>query len=338
MVFIDISQVLLGRGDRMGGIGTEESFTVEVNQVGRRIGYPNLRFPCDCAKVAAHDGAVRKRGHVNESGRRSSKQAGKLRVSLSVNRAVAGDRFHKDQPVLFGVVQNHVWHFAVCVHVNAKFGEQDGVEVAPFLAGISRIDEDASGNETRPEILDNGPDQFAMLAGAEIDFLAGCYLHGNQVLLALVRVLRGECLTLREVRRQLVVPRVRVEAPQECESGRPDLVDGCGAVHGPVGFIGVVEGDACVNKLVHGLSAHGFASVRRVDLLVVVPNPIHDRRDAHERVLRFGPFPVEPKIEQGQKAKSGSLVLLLAWQAKRNQDFMCIVEVVSIAHSASFFR
>jgi hypothetical protein len=117
-----------------------------------------------------------------------------------------------------------------------------------------------------------------MLAGAESDFLAGGYLHGNEILLALVRVLPGECLALREVRCQIVVPCIRVEAPQEPHSGRPDLVDGCWGCS-RAGFIGIVEGNACVNKLVHGLPAHGFAGVRRVGFFVVVPNPIHDRRD-----------------------------------------------------------
>ena len=54
-----------------GGWGwAQKALTIEMDQVGRGVRYPYFRFPCDLAEIAAHDGPVRKRGHINEARRR----------------------------------------------------------------------------------------------------------------------------------------------------------------------------------------------------------------------------------------------------------------------------
>lgn len=49
-------------------IGSEETFSVEVNQVCWRIGDPNLCFPGDVAQVFQHGVSVNKGRHKYQSG------------------------------------------------------------------------------------------------------------------------------------------------------------------------------------------------------------------------------------------------------------------------------
>jgi hypothetical protein len=43
-------------------------------------------------------------------------------MALAVNRAVAGDGLNENQPILFGIVQNHIRHFAVGIDIHAELG------------------------------------------------------------------------------------------------------------------------------------------------------------------------------------------------------------------------
>jgi hypothetical protein len=149
-----------------------------MNQVRGGVSYPDFHFPRDVAEIAAHGRPVGEGGHINQAGRRLGEKPPKLCMAFSVHGAVTGDGFDQQQPVPFRVIQNNVRHLAMGIDTDAKLCQQHRVEVTPLLARVAGIDQDASGNKTRPEVLNDGPYQFAMLAGAESDFLAGAIFTG----------------------------------------------------------------------------------------------------------------------------------------------------------------
>jgi hypothetical protein len=83
-------------------------------------------------------------------------------VTFPVYWAVTSHGFDQQQPVALRIKQNYIRHFAVCINVDAEFSQRDGVEITPLLASVSSIDQYASGNETRREILNNLPDQIVV--------------------------------------------------------------------------------------------------------------------------------------------------------------------------------
>jgi hypothetical protein len=80
-------------------VRAEKTLAVEVNQVRRAVGHPNLRFPADLVQPANHCPAVQEGSHQNQSGARTGEQPAQLVAALAVDRTVRGDRFHEYEPI-----------------------------------------------------------------------------------------------------------------------------------------------------------------------------------------------------------------------------------------------
>ena len=101
----------------------------------------------------------------------TGKQLGELGVALAIDRAVTGDGL---RPAAANFSQRSARpHRASCrvSPMSTQLGQQGGVE-APLVAGVAGIDQHATGAKRGREVLDDGPDEFAVFAGAEGD---GCF-------------------------------------------------------------------------------------------------------------------------------------------------------------------
>lgn len=72
-------------------IGTQESFTVQVNQVGGIIGAPDFRLPGNLTHVFRHEGPGWECRHKHQAGLALSEQALQFTVPFAIDRAMAGD-------------------------------------------------------------------------------------------------------------------------------------------------------------------------------------------------------------------------------------------------------
>ncbi len=77
--------------------------------------------------------------------------------------------------------------------------QQHGVEVAPLIACVTGIDRHAARRKAGRDVLEDVPDQLAMLAGAKGDFLAWRNFNRNAVLFTLLRVLGNQRFTLGQI-------------------------------------------------------------------------------------------------------------------------------------------
>jgi len=69
----------------------QKPHTVEVNEVGRRIGDPNLGLPRDFPKVTTHDCSIRKGSHIDQTSSGVSEEVGEFGVTLAIDRPVASN-------------------------------------------------------------------------------------------------------------------------------------------------------------------------------------------------------------------------------------------------------
>gem|GEM_PF-5976454 len=76
-----------------------------MNQVGRCVSHPDFGFPCDFPEVAAHNGPIRKGGHIDRPGGRPGKEIGKLGVPFGIDQPVAGDGLDQQQLIFRSIVQ-----------------------------------------------------------------------------------------------------------------------------------------------------------------------------------------------------------------------------------------
>jgi len=106
-------------------------------------------------------------------------------MSFAIHRPVTGNGLHQQQPVFRGIVENDIWHLTVGVHFDAQPGQECRVEVSQFFTGVPGIDQHTARCKARGEILDDCPDQLAMLTRAQGNLLTRCNLDRDLVLLAL---------------------------------------------------------------------------------------------------------------------------------------------------------
>src|SRR5579859_7329916 len=92
-------------------IGAEETLSVEVNEVTWCVRNPDLGFPSDFREVFHHCSAINKRSDKDQSRLSPFEQGFEFVVSFNVNGAMTGDRLNENEPVLFRIVDNNIWHF-----------------------------------------------------------------------------------------------------------------------------------------------------------------------------------------------------------------------------------
>jgi len=114
-------------------------------------------------------------------------------------------------------------------------------EVAPLVTRVAGIDQHATRRKARGEVLNDGPDEFAVLAGAEGDLLARRNLNRDSVLLALLGVAGNQRFTLGQIGGQAVMPCRRAEGTQQVQRGRLNLVAPLWAVDGPRWLVWVCD-------------------------------------------------------------------------------------------------
>ena len=93
-------------------IRSQKPFAVEMDEVGRCLRNPYLRFPRDVRKVLCHGSTGKKRGHEYQPSPSCSENGFQLVVALESNRTMTRDRFNQDKPVLLRKVNDHVGHFS----------------------------------------------------------------------------------------------------------------------------------------------------------------------------------------------------------------------------------
>jgi hypothetical protein len=62
------------------------------------------------------------------------------------------------------IVDDYVWHFSVAIKDYAKIRKTILIEVSPLFAGVSRIQQNSSGNEPRRKVFNDCFDKFAVAA------------------------------------------------------------------------------------------------------------------------------------------------------------------------------
>src|SRR6266540_1619012 len=94
----------------------------------------------------------------------------------------------------------------------------------------------------------------------------------------------------------------------------------------------VLDHQARIDELVDGAAAHGFPSVWRVALSVVIGEGLHDLRDAQERCGRIPPMIVRPQAQQRQQRQGRALVLLCQGKVQRAKDLLCLLDLFANRH------
>lgn len=92
------------------GIGAEESFAVEVDQVVGGFGDPDFGFPGDVREETAHGVSRREGRHEDQTGGGTSEEFFQFLATLAIDGAGARDRFDQDEPIAARVVDDDVWH------------------------------------------------------------------------------------------------------------------------------------------------------------------------------------------------------------------------------------
>ena len=63
--------------------------------------------------------------------------------------------------------------------LHTQVSKPAAVEVDPPVGGVSDIDKDTPGDESRREVLNDGADQLAVFSGPKVDVLTSVYSHGK---------------------------------------------------------------------------------------------------------------------------------------------------------------
>ena len=132
-------------------IRSQEAFTVEMDEVGGRVRHPDFCFPGDLSHIAGHNCPIREGRHIHQTRLSAGKECCKLVMAFAVHRTVTGYGFHQQEPVFFGIVEDHIRHLAVGIDHHAQAGKQAFVKIAPFVASIPHIEQNAAGHEAGSE-------------------------------------------------------------------------------------------------------------------------------------------------------------------------------------------
>ena len=91
-------------------------------------------------------------------------------ASFGVHGAVTGDCLDQEQPILGAVVDNHVGHLAVLVNSGTQISESISVEVSPFFAGVTHINDLTARGKTGGKLLHDGAYEPAVVSGRQVQF------------------------------------------------------------------------------------------------------------------------------------------------------------------------
>jgi hypothetical protein len=161
-------------------------------------------------------------------------------MSLAIDRTVACDRLDQKHPIARSAIQHNIRHLAVDFNFHTEPCKKQRVEVTPLFARVPCVDQDCAGCKACGEVFYYSPDQFTMLARAEIDPFPRGNLDGHKVLDSFLCVAFGQALMLCEIRRESVVPCRPIECAKQGKYLRRNLIYGGGAVHRTSGVVRVI--------------------------------------------------------------------------------------------------
>lgn len=124
--------------------------------------------------------------------------------------------------------------------MDTSFGQQGFFKITPFIPSVANINERASRRETWGENLNDGSNQFAVLAWAKSDLLPRCNLNRDTGLLPLLGVTGYQSFAFGYMAPLRAMPCRSIEGTDQGQYGRFDLIDGIRAVYRTIRNIRVV--------------------------------------------------------------------------------------------------
>ena len=102
---------------------------------------PDLGLPRNPAEVTHHNSAIRESRDVDQPRSRFGEHLPQLVVPLRVDRAMTGDGFNQQEPVLLPKIQHHVRYLSVLIDRDSEVRKALLLEVADLVASIPDVDD-----------------------------------------------------------------------------------------------------------------------------------------------------------------------------------------------------
>src|SRR6266540_379866 len=176
------------------------------------------------------------------------------------------------------------------VYVDAQRRKARRLVDAELFSSVTQVEHTCPWGEARTEVFNDPLDKDVLASRRERYMSAVRELYRNPLHSSLSSVDLAKRPDSLPVGGKTSAPLWRTIASEQLQRRPFYLVDGLGTVRRPRRVVRVLDHQARIDELVDGAAAHGFPSVWRVALSVVIGEGLHDLRDAQERCGRIPPL------------------------------------------------